>query len=91
MSTGSDCGAQRCFWKPCQHTPATEDKVRDRLMALLEDVTTGARTLGEGREWANKFIVIWSMEIGAAANADLSHREPAVPGSVLATSPASDI
>ena len=66
-------------------------------MALLENVTTGARTLGEGREWANKFIVIWSVCLplvhvdGTVANADLSHGEPAATGSVLATSPASNV
>jgi hypothetical protein len=38
---------QRGFWKPQPCTPAREGKVKDRLIALQEDVITSwSRTLG---------------------------------------------
>lgn len=35
-----------CCWKPLEYAPAKEGKVKDRPIALQEDVITGSRTPG---------------------------------------------
>lgn len=42
-----------CCWKPPDYVPAKEGEVKDRPIALQEDVITGSRTLGN---WKITFL-----------------------------------
>lgn len=50
MPTGRECAAERRFWKLLRYTLAKEGKVKDKLIALQEDVIPASRTLGEGEK-----------------------------------------